>query len=185
MKFLDALSKRSVVPDWKDVQIATWALTDDISFERVRTPPNDGKIRLSVHPTVNAREMLRIFALLEQVGYHKREFALWAGALDELDRLIEDYERRMDWEDKGAINPFRLICDLYPLESATDVLVSCFDRHQGRKGMRYRCHAFEVLRKIGGPNEIRIIKRVSMLESDRGLFEQMTEAIRVSSAPVK
>ncbi|MEE2887065.1 MAG: hypothetical protein VX951_06500 [Planctomycetota bacterium] len=185
MKFLHAISKRSVVPDWKDVQIATWALTDNIPFDRVRTPPADGKIRLSVHPTINAREMLRIFALLEQVGYEKKDFALWIGALDEVDRLVDAYERLVDQEDRGAINPFRMICDLYPLESAADVLVSSFDRHQSDKGIPYRRYAFEVLRKIGGPSEIKIIKRVSMLESDRGLFEMMVEAAEASAAPVK
>lgn len=185
IKFFSAIDSSDESPEWKHVQIATWVLTQDISFERVRVPPKDGKVRLTTHPTITSREMLDIFEMLQKVGHEKESFALWTEAMDELDHLVGRYESRVDGNPKHTIRPFRLICDLYPLESAADILVSCFDRHQGEDGLAFRSYAFETLQKVSGPVEHEMIKSAAGLESDSGLFEKMTAAIASAAAPAK
>ena len=91
----------------------------------------------------------------------------------------------MDKDDRRSLIPFRDLCELYPLESASDVLVGCFDRHQDQEGLLFRRCAFETLRRIGGSVELKIIKRVQALEADQALREQMIRVTKGAAAPVK
>jgi hypothetical protein len=185
LAFLSEINRQPVAATWKDLQFATWALSENIPFDSLHASSSSKTVIPGLHPPMNCCDLLRVVTLLERSGHKKEDFAIWYGALDEADRLTGVYEELMDKEDRRAIQSFRMVCDLYPLESASDVLVGCFDRHQGKSGLPYRHYAFEVLRKIGGPREIAVLKRVSVLESDPELFEQMEKAAQAMASPAK
>lgn len=182
LDFFAAVGKRAEPPTWKELQIATWMLTQDISYAQVRVPPSDGKVRLRTHPVVGSAEIQHIVGMLEDAGYARGDFALWNGALDEVDRLVGLYDALADAEERSALGPFRQLCDLYPLESASDVLVGAFDRHTGRKGMLFRRYAFDVLRRVGGSPEMTLIKRYADMEPDSALAKAMAQTVKSAAA---
>ncbi len=185
MAFLTVINSGPAMPAWKVLQFATWALSENIPFDRAHVSSNSKTAIPGFYPKINCCELMRVVTLLERSGHKKEDFDIWHGALDEADRLTGVYEDLMDKADRRAIQSFRMICDLYPLESASDALVGCFDRHQGKGGLPYRHYAFEVLRKIGGPREIAVLKKVSEFESDPELFGQMEKVTRAAASPAK
>jgi len=183
--FLSDINSGPAMPTWKDLQFATWALSENIPFGSAHVSSNSKSAIPDFYPKMNCCDLMRVVTLLERSGHKKEDFDIWHGALDEADRLAGVYEDLMDKADRRAIQSFRMICDLYPLESASDALVGCFDRHQGKNGLPYRYYAFEVLRKIGGPREIAVLKKVSALESDPDLFGQMEKVTQAAASPAK
>jgi hypothetical protein len=95
-----------------------------------------------------------------------------------LDALIEQYENFVEANDGRALVPFKRICDFYPFETAVDLVIGSFDRHQSEEGGSvYRRRAFEVLRDDGSPSAIAVIKRVATFEPDGELFKAMQAVV--------
>lgn len=187
-------------PDWKELQIAVWALTDDISYDAVK-PPTAGSHHgfRGNHQFATAGQIDGVMVLLASGGHDREEFSLWQTITAELDHQVEAYENYCDGETAAkAFIPFRKICNFYPLDVAADVMFGAFDRHEGEKGRDFRRHAVAILGEHamtnrGSRKEIELLKRRASFEDDQGILKTMRGIItehensagRVVAAPGK
>ncbi len=179
--FFEVLDLKQEPLDWKLVQVATWALSEDIGYARLR------RSGLRGNPLyVGAEDLVSVTRLLAEAGHTGSEFAFWSEALDVLGEQVEQYDRLVFDEEPGALGPFKQVCDFYPFEIASDIVIGAFDRHAGPEGRDYRRYAIEVLGRHGGAHELEILEQRSRFEDDEILFDHMMAIIaEVSARPIK
>ena len=183
--FFDVLDLKEEQPDWKIVQVATWALSEDVSYHRVRPSSQRSGLRGNL-VQVDAGELTEVTELLAEAGHPGDRFAFWSEALDVLDEQAERYDQFTMDGGPGALDSFKQVAEFYPFEIASDVVIGAFDRHPGPEGVDYRRHAIQVLGRHGGARELEVLEQRSRFEDDEELFDQMMRLIaEVSAKPIK
>ena len=185
LEFSASLDELEEQPKWKSVQLALWALTDNVSYRSIGSVTASGAPIPRDSLRFAPQEIADVFALLEDRGHSRREFALWADAQDEIERVAERYEQLMLDSDSMALNSFTKIAQFYPLDAATDFIVGAFDRHSGRgRNAIYRRTAFDALARVGSSKELDVLRRVADIEDDEALRTDMLKVIG-TAAPAK
>jgi hypothetical protein len=180
-RFLKMVAIQVPKPPRKLIQIALWALSEDIPYASLR-PSTDPKKALRDTDFVTAVELLQIMDLLEQSRNNRTEFRLWNDAVNELLALVERYELARDNDEPEAIVSFRKICAFYPLPAAAGVMTEAFDWHAGINGREFRGSALSGLRAVADERAMNILDHVRVFEEDEVLREEMDRILNEAAA---
>jgi hypothetical protein len=186
VSFLETTDDGDKDPDWKILQIAVWALTDDISYtERTVKPPTSGDHIgfKGNHQYATAGQIGEVMELLASAGHDREDFNLWKTINEQLDHEVVAYENHWDNDAAKAFVSFKKICNFYPLEVAADIMFSAFDRHEGVKGRDFRFEVVNILGRHGGDREIKLLRERSSFEADQKILKTMHTIIDGYAAP--